>query len=148
MADLTPEVEQQLASLSDGDWAALTARVRAPDTTEQLRAAVAKHVSADQLDSIMSITNTAAFVRDGQIDEALVQRHFGNLFGASAPRQWGQSTGSPPGARPGDAGRAAAQKRHGVGNITDGPPQSDSGIRPGQRARAEIERRYGKKGKR
>jgi hypothetical protein len=33
MAQLAPEVEQQLSELSDSDWAALVARVRPPATS-------------------------------------------------------------------------------------------------------------------
>jgi hypothetical protein len=33
MAQLAPEIEQQLADMSDGDWQALVARVRPPATS-------------------------------------------------------------------------------------------------------------------
>ena len=141
MTDLAPEVEQQLASMGDGEWQALTARLRAPDTTEQLRAAASKHVPADQLDAVMGIVSPTAFVRDGQVDEALVRQHFGALFGAQQ-HQWGQQSGQTPGGRPGDVGRAALAKRHG-GQKPPNPTASNSGSRPGQRGRAALAQRHG-----
>jgi hypothetical protein len=37
MPEIPPELEQQFASMSDADWQASTARVRAPDNAEAFR---------------------------------------------------------------------------------------------------------------
>jgi hypothetical protein len=119
MTDVPAEVEQQLASMTQGEWAAFSAKVRAPDTAEQLRTAVSQHVSGDRLEAVMRVVNPAAFVDDsGRIDATKVQQHLGTLFGGQ-----GQ-----PGARPGDAGRAAAAKR--FGTPSDGPATSTADVRP------------------
>jgi hypothetical protein len=62
MTDVPAEVEQQLANMDEPTFSAFVARVRAPDTTEALRTAVSKHVSADQLNTVLAIVNPAASV--------------------------------------------------------------------------------------
>jgi hypothetical protein len=119
MAEISPDAEAQLSAMTDGEFAALTAKVRAPDTAEALRTAVSKHVSGDRLEAVMRVVNPAAFVDDsGRIDATKVQQHLSTLFGGQ-----GQ-----PGARPGDAGRAAAAKR--FGTPPDGPATPTAGVQP------------------
>jgi hypothetical protein len=108
--------EADLSGMSDGDFAALTAKVRAPDTAEQFREIAGSIVPTDQLDSLMGWVNPAAFATDGKIDETKVRQHLGNLLGAQESRQWGQSSGQPAGKNVGDDGRSALEKRHGVKN--------------------------------
>ena len=57
MAELDPAFEQQLADLSDDDWRSLTARVRPPTSSEQLREMEGKVLNADQLETFMSAVN-------------------------------------------------------------------------------------------
>jgi hypothetical protein len=147
MAELDPAFEQQLADLSDDDWRSLSARVRPPTSSEQLKAIAAKHISEDQLPTFMAIANVKAFAdENGNIDEAKVQHHASTLFGAgepAQPRNWGQ--GSAPGGpnkQPGDDARTTLRKRHGVKSSTD-QPAAGAQISPGQDARAALERRHG-----
>lgn len=145
--ELDPEVEQHLAGLSDCEWSALSARLRAPDTAEEFRSAAAKHVSDDQLDSLVNTVNLAAFVgADGRIDEAKVERSLAALFGqGGGQRDWGQhSAPASPGRRPGDAGRAEAQRRFGTPYESD--PAAVAAIpRPSAAGAAEAARRFGPK---
>ncbi len=148
MSDLSPEVEQQLASLSEGDWAALTAKVRAPDTAEQLRTHAAKVLSGPQLDAFVNAANPAAFTDGaGGVDEEKVMGHLTALFavGGQEPpgRQWGQTSGNPVGERPGDQGRRALERRHGVKNDAT-HPGADGQVAPGARGRAAVARRHGR----
>jgi hypothetical protein len=149
MVELPADVEQTLRDLPDAEWTALQARVRPPDTAEQVRSAVARHVPADQLDQIMGIVNTSAFIRDdGEIDTEKVQENFGRLFGSGEQprrRDWGQASmnGGPP-HQPGDDARSALAKRHGVKNETD-QPGATSRVTPGDAARAALQRRHGRK---
>jgi hypothetical protein len=81
---LHPAVEEQLAGLSDEDWRSLSARVRPPTSSEQLKSIAAKHIPEDQLKTFMAIANVKAFAdENGNIDEAKVQ-HASTLFGAGA----------------------------------------------------------------
>lgn len=149
MAELPPEVEQQLTNMSDGDFAALTARVRAPDSTEQLRTAASQVLSGSALDSFVHFADVSKFVgENGGIDEEKVMGHLTAAFGVSGDQQqqrnWGQrSGGTGPALRPGDGGRAAAAKRFGrpvdpeIGAAT-------SGVQRGAAGRAAAERRFGK----
>jgi hypothetical protein len=141
MTDVPAEVEQHLASMSEGDWAAFTARVRAPDTTEALRTAVAKHVSADRLAAVVAVANTAAFVGDnGQVDESKVAQHLTAMFGPAATPP--ASTGYPRGIGTGAGGRAEAERRFGV-KAEEGTPVPQS---RGSGGSAEAARRFGKGG--
>jgi hypothetical protein len=123
MAELDPAFEQQLAELSEDDWRSLSARVRQPTSSEHLKTIAAKHIPEDQLPTFMAIADPKRFADEtGNIDESKVQHLAGALFGTSEVRQqrqtpqWGQSSGKPPGKRPGDDARAALEKRHGVKN--------------------------------
>lgn len=161
MAELDPAVEQQLADLSDDDWRSLSARVRPPTSSEQLKRIAAKHIPEDQLPTFMAIANVKAFADEhGNIDEAKVQHHAARLFGAVEPPQqgtqsnYGQSTGQTPGRQPGDQARSALRARHGVKSNNDQPgagagiqPAAGSQIPRGRNARAELARRYPKGGK-
>jgi hypothetical protein len=140
MVDVPAEVEQQISSMTEGEWAAFTARVRAPDTAEALRAAVSKHVSGDRLDAVMRIVDPTAFVGDdGQVDESKVAQHLTAMFGP-APATPLASTGYPRAI--GAGGRAEAEKRFGVKADAATPvPQSK-----GSDGRAEAARRFGKGG--
>lgn len=146
--ELDPAFEQQLAELSDDDWRSLSARVRPPTSSEQLKTIAAKHISEDQLPTFMAIANVKAFAdENGNVDEAKVQHHAARLFGAVDPQQqgtttnWGQSTGQPAGKQRGDDGRAALAKRHGI--KADGQPGAGAGIQPGENGRAALQRRHG-----
>ncbi|WP_156671315.1 MULTISPECIES: hypothetical protein [unclassified Mycobacterium] len=134
MVDFSPEVEAQLAALTDGEWSVLTAKLRAPDTTEMLRSAAAQHISGAQLDAFVAVMDVSKFVGDdGQINTRKVESHLAALYGTpTAADQWGRGGASgrkaaaerhnrnaeadaseaPPNHGPGAAGRAAAAIRH------------------------------------
>jgi hypothetical protein len=143
MAGISPDIEAALAGLSDGEFAALTAKVRAPDTAEALRTAVSQHVSGDRLDAVMRVVNPSAFVGDdGKIDEAKVGQQLGTLFGPGAS--------GPPQPSAGAAGKAEAAKRFG-GKQPEPPPAPVAGVHAGRPVQvpgavhAEIARRFGGK---
>lgn len=146
MVDLPADVEQTLRDLPDSEWSALQARVRPPDTAEQVRTAAARHVPADMLDSVMGYVDAAKFVdNSGQVDHAKIDEHFGRLFGANDPQQrphWGQGSGSGGPPAPGDQARAALEKRHGI-KRPDTPAAGDQ-IRPGESAREALAKRHPK----
>ena len=132
--------------MSDGEFAALTAKVRAPDVAESFRDIAKGVVPDDQLDSLMAVANPAAFATDGRIDEAKVRQHLGRLFGAGQqPRQWGQSTGEPAGQLRGANARAALERRHGVKRDDTAPDSSSPGSSRGAAGRAAAERRHGQR---
>lgn len=113
MVDLPPDIEQKLADMTDGEWAALQARVRAPDTTEQFREIV-KSVVPQHADELMKWADVSKFVgEDGAVDDTRLRSALGVLFGNGQPQsfEWGQHGSSPPGPAPGDNGRAEAQRR-------------------------------------
>jgi hypothetical protein len=148
MVDVPAEVEQQLASMSEGEWAAFTARLRAPDAAEALRAAVSKHVSGDRLDAVMRIVDPTAFVGDdGSIDEAKVGQQLGTLFGAGVPNGTPGASGAP---RPhaGAAGKAEAARRFG-GKQPEPAPAPVAGVHAGRAVQqpgaveAELQKRFG-----
>lgn len=81
----------------------------------------------DQLNAFLAIADPAKFVgEDGAIDEEKVMGHLTAIYGGSGSgqqagngqqhRSWGQNSGGNgvPGVKPGDAGRAAAERRHGT----------------------------------
>jgi hypothetical protein len=146
---LDPAVEQQLADMSDQDWRSLSARVRPPTSSEQLKSIAAKHINEDQLPTFMAIANVKAFADEhGNIEEAKVQTHAARLFGAVEPQQqgtpanYGQGTGQPPARQPGDDARSALAKRHGVKSNND-QPGAGAGIQPGVDGRAAAAKRHG-----
>jgi hypothetical protein len=144
---LDPAVEQQLADLSDQDWRSLSARVRPPTSSEQLKTIAAKHISDDQLNTLMAIANVKAFADEhGNIDEQKVTNHVNKLFGTQQPqppRNWGQGSGAGgPAKQPGEDAKSALARRHGVKTDAE---QLDAGIRPGADGRAALDRRHGVK---
>jgi hypothetical protein len=115
MVDLPPDIEAQLAGLSDADWHNLGARLRAPDTREQLRTEAAKILGdGDRATAFSEVMRLDAFTNDsGEIDPAKVQRAVTGIFGPSAPTSFGQHSGNIAGQLPGDSGRTEAAKRFG-----------------------------------
>jgi hypothetical protein len=103
--------------MSEGDFSAFVARVRAPDTTEQLRTALSRHISGDQLEAVLKVANTAAFVDEhGAVDETKVADSLGGLFGINTgptPMDFGQNRPPPPQPGPGERGAAEAARRFG-----------------------------------
>lgn len=145
MTGIPPELEAQLSGMSDGEFAALTAKVRAPDNTEAVRAAAAKIVPADVLDVFMSAVNPAAFVTDGRLDEAALTRNLTALFGTTGSggqqRSWGQNSGGPAaGNHPGDGGRHSAAQRFGT-TPPDTPDPNRRTTGRGANGAAEAQRR-------
>jgi hypothetical protein len=153
MVELDPQVEQQLADMSDHDWRSLSARVRPPTSNQQLETEAAKIISdPDQLKSFMAIANPKAFANEiGDIDPDKVKGHLTAFYGANEPRpqrNWGQASGPPgPPSQPGDQARAALKRRHNVG-ADNGEPGSSSQIPRGRGAREELAKRYPKGGRR
>ncbi len=149
MPDLPPDAEAAIAAMSDGEFAALTAKVRAPDATEQIRTAAAKFLTGGQLDAFVSAVNPAAFVdAAGTVQEDKVAGHLTAFFatGDRQPRQWGQgSAAGGPSDQPGDSARAALKKRHNVG-ADEHQPAAGAQINRAQSARAALAKRYPNKG--
>jgi hypothetical protein len=136
MAEIPLEVEQRLAAMDEGEWAAFTARVRAPDTSESFREAASKYVDGDQLEAVCAVANIAAFLDDdGQIDQAKVEQKMRAVFGLPVTPQWanqGQNTPPPPQPGPGERGNAEARKRfHGDGPLA--PTRGNRGYQEAQR---------------
>jgi hypothetical protein len=127
MAELSPEVELQLAKLSEGEWAALTAKVRAPDVAEQYREIAKAVVPEHVLDHVMGFANVAAFVDDaGQLDEDRVRQTLAAMF---------------PSLSNGSGGRAVAAARQGKNSR---PADRVAANGPGVNGRAEAQRRSAK----
>jgi hypothetical protein len=150
MVELDPAVEQQLADLPDAEWRALSARVRPPTSSEQLKSVAAKVISDEhQLNSFMAIANPKAFTKEnGDVDEAKLTGHLNKLLGGrggDAPN-YGQGSSQVPGVKPGDGGRAALAKRHPPKATpkADATPGPAARIPAGRGAAQELERRYGK----
>jgi hypothetical protein len=150
MVDLPPEVEQKLSDMTDAEFSALSARVRAPDSVEALRTAAAGALSGDQLNTFIQHADVSKFVDSGGvIDQAKVDAFLGSVFGAAPAAggraNYGQSSGGQaPGLRPGDGGRAAAAARFGLPADPE-VAAATAGIRPGARGRAEAARRHPQK---
>lgn len=146
MTDLPPDIEEQLAGMPEGDWSALVARLRAPDSTERFRAIAAQVLSGDALDAFTNTADTSKFVGDnGHIDEDKVMGHLTALFGVGPQtdqqqRQWGQHSGPIPGDAPGSGGKAEAAKRFGTDHE---PSPINTHAARGAAGRAEAERRFG-----
>lgn len=141
MVDLPADIEQQLANLTDGEWSALTARVRAPDSAEALRTVAGKVLSGAALDSFVSYADVSKFTSaDGTVDEQKVIGHltaaFGVQQGAGGKQQWG---------RPGASGRAAAAKRFGQRVDPDAEAVAGVGDTRGAAGRAAAAKRFGTK---
>jgi hypothetical protein len=127
MPDLSPEVERQLANMSDTEFAALTARLRCPDSIEQLRAIAAKTLQPEQVESWMFGRDPSAFTNaNGEIDEAAAVANMIAVHGASVqqqqqpqPQVWGRDP--EPVYGPGAGGRIEAAKRFGKQAPTSPP---------------------------
>ncbi len=141
MTDLPAEFEQQIANLSEAEWQAFTARVRAPDGAANFREAASKVIDGDRLEAVCRAANLSAFVNDkGEIDDAKVESSLRSVFGILAGPRWqdhGQFSQAPNMPGPGDRGRAEARKRFG----NNGAPSSSG---RGSAGAAEAERRCGK----
>jgi hypothetical protein len=132
MIELPPEIEQQLADLTDAEFSALTARLRAPDNAEQLRELAKTIVPAHAIDAYMSVVDVSKFVgADGTLDEARLRSTLGVLFGTGQQQSydWGQHGGQPPGWQFGDGGRAEAQRRAAERNGQAGTPAGAEALR-------------------
>jgi hypothetical protein len=145
MAEISPEIQAQLAGLSENDWAALTAKVRAPDTSEQLRAEVAKQLGGDtdRAAAFAAVARLDQFTVDGKIDTAKVVAAVTGVFGSQqqqSPARYGQGSGNVGGPRPGDGGRAELAKRFGVQH--DQSPIGQPAAK-GQAGRDAADRRFG-----
>lgn len=154
MADISPETEKWFADMTAAEFAAFTARVRAPDTREKFRAVASNILSGNALDAFSDAADLSKFTGDdGGIDEERVMGHLTAMFGTQTPaggqRNWGQHSGSSgQGLRPGDGGRAEAARRAGRKPESEIETASagSSGWTRGAAGRAEAQRRHGKKG--
>jgi hypothetical protein len=114
------DAEKSGRAAADEDW-------RPKYQTLQLKAIASEVLKGDQLKAWLAGMNPAAFAdENGDIDEEKVMGHLTAAFGSQDVQQqstsgrqqppvWGQQsggTGVP--VRPGEAGRAALAKRHGV----------------------------------
>lgn len=141
--ELSPEIERHLAGLSDTEWSALSARLRAPDTTEQLRTAAGKVLSGDALESFMALADVSKFADEhGQITENTVIGKLTAIFGGQqqAPVQYGQHSGGVGGPQPGDRARSELAKRYGTQQDTH--PIS-APLKKGQAGRDAAAKRFG-----
>ena len=144
MANIPPNIERQLAEMTDAEFSALTARVRAPDTMEQFRDIAKTIVPEHVLNDFIEFANPVAFVdENGRLDEARVRANLHVVFGhqQSGYRQWGQHASAPPGARAGDAGREEARRRAGRGVMSPGGTEVPWNGPAGWAGRAEAARR-------
>lgn len=100
---------------AEADW-------RPKYQASQLKSAASQVIKGEQLDSFLAITDPSKFAdQNGEIDEEKVIGHLTALFGGGQQQQqsrqqpnYGQySGGSGQFTRPGDAGKAAAEKRFG-----------------------------------
>jgi len=57
--DLSADQEQQIASMSEGEWSAFVAKHRAPDTAEAFRTIAAQHVSGAKIPVAIELTTTS-----------------------------------------------------------------------------------------
>lgn len=79
------ELERLIADMSDVEFDALVARVRAPDTREHLREIAAAYVPAEVLDEFIDSLSLSKFVRaDGQVDVDSARRRFSAFFPSAA----------------------------------------------------------------
>jgi hypothetical protein len=147
MVEISPDIEQHLANMSDAEFSALSAKVRAPDSREALRTAASSVISDDRLESFVKFADVSKFTdSSGAIDQAKVSSHLGALFGTpqAGPGQaaWGQhSGGNAPGLNPGDRGRLAAAKRFGT-PVGDETAAAEGRVAVGKGGRAEAAKRF------
>jgi len=55
--DLPPDIERQLADMSESDCDILVSRLRAPDTAEAFREAASKYIDGDRLEAVCRVAN-------------------------------------------------------------------------------------------
>ena len=146
MGDLPADIEQQLSSMTARDFSAFVARVRAPDSEEQIRTVASKAIQGDQLNAFMAIADPAKFIGDdGTVDAGRVNSYIGTLFGRTP-----SATPSPAGKRAGEGGAAEAARRFGA-KQPEPPTAPVAGVHAGHTVQApggvqaELERRYGKR---
>jgi hypothetical protein len=144
VAELDPAVEQQLADLDDADWRALTARVRPPTSSQQLRDIAGRVLEGNALDSFVAVADPRKFANEiGDVDEEKVIGHLTALFATTQqPPQRGQHSGHPTGDQPRETVQEALRRRHGVG-AEPGEPSAGGRIPGGRDAKAELAKRYG-----
>lgn len=119
-------VKEASTKASTDAKAAADAEWRPKLQASQLKAAAGQVIKDKaQLESFMAITDPAKFAGDdGEIDEDKVMGHLTAIFGGSGQqsgggqqqqhRAWGQNSGgTSTNAKPGDAGKAAADRRFG-----------------------------------
>ncbi|MCV7354488.1 hypothetical protein [Mycolicibacterium fluoranthenivorans] len=104
--------------------AAAEAEYRPKLDQASLRGIAAGFLSGDQLEAFVATTNPAAFYGEsGDVDTDKVIGHLTALFGGQQQQRsgvkqqapvWGQHSGGQPPLRPGEAGKAAADKRFGT----------------------------------
>jgi hypothetical protein len=144
MSDLPADVEQQLASMGEGEWSAFVARVRAPDAAEQFRTTASQHISGERLEAVCRVANLAAFTgADGQIDPAKVEGHLASMFGQQQPRHQNAGQHAEPPTPLGHANPGMNEARRRFGQREPRPVGGLKG-RPGL---DEAERRFGKREK-
>ena len=146
-ADLPPEIEPQLGALSDDEWSALTSKLRAPDSAEQLRTAAGKVLTGQALEGFMAVADVSRFVdATGAVSEEVVMGRLTAMFGVAdehSPRwqNFGQHQPAAPEPGPGDRGKMEARKRFGSPGADAQAPASSRGAA----GRLEAERRFGKR---
>lgn len=115
------DVQKSARDAAEAEWRPKLQRA-------ELRSIAAEVLKGDQLEAWLAGMNPAAFANDkGEIDLDKVMGHLTAAFGVvggqdhqqprngQQPPAWGQqSGGTNPPARPGEAGRTALEKRHGV----------------------------------
>lgn len=128
MAEVSPEAEAAIASMTDAEYSAFTAKVRAPDGTVALRTAASQLLSGPALDAFVNVADVSKFAgQDGQVDTRKVLTYLRSTHGnalidgavtGGQGQQLNQGQGGPagaaPGLQPGDGGRLASAKRHGT----------------------------------
>lgn len=68
--------------MSESDWAALVAKIRPPDLTEEYREIAAEVIPEDKLDLVMHYAKVDAFVTgDGHIDADRLRAALQTIFG-------------------------------------------------------------------
>lgn len=113
--DAATKAAAEAKSAADADW-------QPKVLAAQLESAASRVIKDDeQLESFLAITDPAKFVgEDGSVDKDKVIGHLTALFGgqqqqsSNGQRQqknWGQQSGGQPPSKPGEAGKAAADKR-------------------------------------
>lgn len=145
MTEIPPDIRAQLAQLSDAEWSALTAQVRAPDGTEALRTVAAQLLSGPALDAFTTGADVSKFTgADGNIDTHKVLANIRACGMASPAQQANQgqhSGGMAPQLRPGDHARLALAKRYGTPVDTETAAAAGTTAR-GAHGKAAAARRF------